>query len=176
MMHSFPTAMNLHELSSLSQADFVRELGSIFEHSPWIPERAWAARPFADVDALHQAMMQVVREAAPDERLALIAAHPELAGKEAAAGTLTQHSTSEQRGAGLDQCSPDELQRLRNLNADYRQRFGFPFVIAVKGRSRYQIMDAIEQRLHNARDDEFDTCLDQIGQIARFRLDALFAA
>jgi 2-oxo-4-hydroxy-4-carboxy-5-ureidoimidazoline decarboxylase len=168
--------MTLHELSSLSRADFSRELGAIFEHSPWIPERAWAARPFADVDALHQAMMRVVQEADPAERLALIAAHPELAGKEAAAGTLTQDSTHEQRGAGLDQCSPEELRRLRDLNAAYRQRFGFPFVIAVKGRSRHQIMDAIEQRLHNGRDTEFDTCLDQIGQIARFRLDARFAS
>src|SRR5690606_36677491 len=100
------------------------------------------------------------------EQLALITAHPELAGKEAAAGTLTSDSTSEQRGAGLDQCSPAELQRLRNLNAAYRARFGFPFVIAVKGRNRYQIMDAIEQRLHNEQGVEFDTCLDQIGQIA----------
>ncbi|MGA0582643.1 MAG: 2-oxo-4-hydroxy-4-carboxy-5-ureidoimidazoline decarboxylase [Castellaniella sp.] len=168
--------MTLHELSSLTQAEFSRELGSIFEHSPWIPERAWAARPFADVDALHRAMMRVVREAGPAEQLALIAAHPELAGKEAAEGTLTNDSTSEQRGAGLDQCSPEELRRLRGLNAAYRQQFGFPFVIAVKGRSRYQIMDAIEQRLRNDRETEFDTCLDQIGQIARFRLDARFAA
>ncbi|WP_276808094.1 2-oxo-4-hydroxy-4-carboxy-5-ureidoimidazoline decarboxylase [Castellaniella defragrans] len=168
--------MTLNELSSLAQAEFSRELGTIFEHSPWIPERAWAARPFADVQALHQAMMRVVREADPAEQLALITAHPELAGKEAAAGTLTSDSTSEQRGAGLDQCSPEELQRLRELNAAYRARFGFPFVIAVKGRSRHQIMDAIEQRLHNERDAEFQTCLDQIGQIARFRLDARFAA
>ncbi|WP_368642780.1 2-oxo-4-hydroxy-4-carboxy-5-ureidoimidazoline decarboxylase [Castellaniella ginsengisoli] len=175
-MHSSHPAMTLHELSSLPQAEFSRELGAIFEHSPWIPARAWAARPFADVDALHQAMMRVVHEADPAEQLALITAHPELAGKEAAEGTLTSDSTSEQRGAGLDQCSAEELQRLRGLNAAYRERFGFPFVIAVKGRSRYQIMDAIEQRLHNERDAEFATCLDQIGQIARFRLDARFAA
>jgi 2-oxo-4-hydroxy-4-carboxy-5-ureidoimidazoline decarboxylase len=167
--------MTLTELSALPQPEFTRELGSIFEHSPWIPQRAWAKRPFADVDALHKAMVQVVRDADPAEQLALITAHPELAGKEAAAGTLTDASTSEQRGAGLDQCSAEELQRLRSLNAAYRERFGFPFVIAVKGRSRYQIMDAIEERLQNDRDVEFATCLDQIGQIARFRLDAQFA-
>ena len=167
--------MTLTELSALSQGQFTQALGAIFEHSPWIPERAWAARPFATVDDLHAAMMQVVREADPAEQLALITAHPELAGKEAAAGTLTDASTSEQRGAGLDQCSPAELARLRELNARYRERFGFPFVIAVKGRSRYQIMDAIEERLHNERDVEFSTCLEQIGQIARFRLDALFS-
>ncbi|CAM5784554.1 2-oxo-4-hydroxy-4-carboxy-5-ureidoimidazoline decarboxylase [Castellaniella caeni] len=168
--------MTLTELSALPQPEFVAELGAIFEHSPWIPERAWAARPFADVDALHQAMMRVVQAAAPAEQLKLITAHPELAGKEAAAGTLTDHSTGEQRGAGLDQCSADELQRLRSLNARYRERFGFPFVIAVKGRNRYQIMDAIEARLLHDHDTEFATCLDQIGQIARFRLDAQFAA
>ncbi|MER1966609.1 2-oxo-4-hydroxy-4-carboxy-5-ureidoimidazoline decarboxylase [Castellaniella sp. GW247-6E4] len=171
---STPT-MTLAELSGLPQAEFTRELGAIFEHSPWIPERAWAARPFATVDELHRAMLNVMLAADPAEQLALIAAHPELAGKEAAAGTLTTASTSEQRGAGLDQCSPDELTRLRSLNARYRERFGFPFVIAVKGRSRYQIMDAIEERLHNGRDAEFAACLGQIGQIARFRLDALLA-
>lgn len=169
------TAMNLTELSALPRSDFSQELGSIFEHSPWIPERAWAARPFADVDSLHQAMLQVVQQASNEEQLNLITAHPELAGKEAVSGTLTQESTGEQRGAGLDQCSPDELKRLQSLNAHYRDRFGFPFVIAVKGRNRYQIMDAIEERLQNDRDTEFAACLDQIGQIARFRLDARFA-
>lgn len=167
--------MTLSELSALQQSEFSQALGAIFEHSPWIPERAWAARPFADIDTLHQAMVRVVQQAAPSEQLALITAHPELAGKEAAAGTLTDASTGEQRGAGLDQCSAEELQRLRALNARYREHFGFPFVIAVKGRNRYQIMDAIEERLHNDRDTEFATCLDQIGQIARFRLDAQFA-
>ena len=170
----FAPAMTLTELSALPQAEFSQALGAIFEHSPWIPERAWALRPFATVEELHRAMLQVVRTADPAERLALIAAHPELAGKEAAAGTLTDASTHEQRGAGLDQCTADELARLRGLNARYRERFGFPFVIAVKGRSRYQIMDAIEERLHNGRDAEFETCLEQIGHIARFRLDALF--
>lgn len=169
-------AMTLSQLSALPRAEFVRELGAIFEHSPWIAERAWAARPFPTVQALHEAMVAVVREASAAEQLALIASHPELAGREAAAGTLTRASTSEQRGAGLDQCSTAELARLRSLNAAYRKNFGFPFVIAVKGRSRYQIMDAIEERLHNDRDDELATCLEQIGQIARFRLDAQIAS
>lgn len=168
--------MTLTELSALSQAEFARTLGSIFEHSAWIPERTWMARPFSTVDALHEAMLAIVRQASPTEQLALINAHPELAGREAAAGTLTDASTHEQRGAGLDQCTPDELSRLRDLNARYRQRFGFPFVIAVKGRSRQQIMDAIDQRLGNTRELEFQTCLEQIGQIARFRLDALLPA
>lgn len=167
--------MTLSELSRLNQADFTQALAAIFEHSPWIPERAWAARPFASIDALHDAMMAVVRAASRDEQLGLIRAHPELAGKEAAAGQLTDASTHEQRGAGLDQCSAPELARLRAANADYRERFGFPFIIAVKGRNRYQIMDEIDARLRNDRETELATSLDQIGQIARFRLAALLA-
>lgn len=165
----------METLSALPREAFVARLEGVFEHSPWIAARAWARRPFASVDALHQAMLDVLDRAGAEEQLALICAHPELAGKEAAAGTLTSASTNEQRGAGLDQCSPDELARLRRLNAAYRERFGFPFVIAVKGLSRYQIMDAAEARLANAREVEFGTCLREIGKIARFRLDVLLA-
>lgn len=167
--------MTLTELSNLSQTEFAQALGAIFEHSPWIPERAWGQRPFASIDALHLAMVQVLVQADPAAQLALIAAHPELAGREAAEGTLTEASTHEQRGAGLDQCTPGELTRLRSLNARYLERFGFPFIIAVKGRSRHQIMDAIEERLHNDKSVEFATSLDQIAQIARFRLEALLS-
>jgi 2-oxo-4-hydroxy-4-carboxy-5-ureidoimidazoline decarboxylase len=117
----------LDELSRLPQDAFVARLEGIFEHSPWIAERAWSAGPFASIDALHAAMCLVVDTAAPAEQLGLICAHPELAGKEAEEGTLTTASTGEQRGAGLDQCSKEELQRLRRLNQDYRARFGFPF-------------------------------------------------
>lgn len=172
---SLDALSSLSTLSSLSQADFAARLGDIFEHSPWIPERAWQRRPFASVDALHAAMVAAVDAASRDEQLGLIQAHPELAGKEAAAGTLTSASTGEQRGAGLDQCSAEELARLRRLNAAYRERFGFPFVIAVKGLSRYQIMDAVEARLNNDAATEFRACLTEIGKIARFRLDALFS-
>ena len=170
-----PTEAALAALSRLPQVDFVARLDGIFEHSPWIAERAWSAGPFHSVDALHAAMTLVVDTASESEQLGLICAHPELAGKEAEAGTLTTASTGEQRGAGLDQCSREELQRLRELNRAYRERFGFPFVIAVKGLSRYQIMDAVEARLANDRATEFRTCLREIGKIARFRLDALFA-
>lgn len=169
------TNIALAEISVLPQADFVARLGDIFEHSPWIPERAWTRRPFASVEALHNAMLDVLNTASVDEQLGLICAHPELAGKEADEGTLTTASTGEQRGAGLDQCSKEELQRLRDLNAAYRQRFGFPFVIAVKGLSRYQIMDAVVARLSNERNIEFHSCLREIAKIARFRLDAMFA-
>ena len=169
------TTTTLETLSATDRDGFVARLADIFEHSPWIPERAWAARPFTSIDALHAAMLAVLDAASDEEKLGLIRAHPELAGKEAAAGTLTTASTGEQRGAGLDQCSAEELARLRRLNAQYRERFGFPFVIAVKGLSRYQIMDAVEARLAHDRAGEFRACLTEIGKIARFRLEALLA-
>lgn len=171
---TYTRPMTLNELSMLPQAEFTQTLDAIFEHSPWIPERAWAARPFASVDALHRAMVDVVHQADPAEQLALIVAHPELAGREAAAGTLTNASANEQRGAGLDQCTTEELARLRSLNAAYIERFGFPFVVAVKGRSRHEIMDVMAERLQYDRDREFAISLDQIAQIARFRLEAQF--
>lgn len=164
--------VNLARLSALEQDAFTRYLADIFEHSPWVAERAWAQRPFRSVDALHQCMVDTVDTASEAEQRALIMAHPELAGKQARAGALTPSSTREQRGAGLDQCSPDELVRLRTLNARYRDKFGVPFIIAVKGRDRYQIMDAMETRLANNADTEFHACLREIAQIARFRLEA----
>ena len=173
-----PTAspsLTLEDLSDMPRAEFTACLGDIFEHSPWIAEQAWEARPFADVQALHSAMLAAVEAAGPQRQLALIAAHPELAGKEAARGTLTHDSTQEQRGAGLDQCSAEELQRLRGLNAAYRERLGFPFVIAVKGLDRYQIMAAMEERLQRDRDTELRACLREIGKIARLRLQARFS-
>jgi len=166
--------LTLTDISSLTQEAFTERLGDIFEHSPWIAREAWHARPFTDIDALHSAMMAVLRAASDDAKMTLITAHPELAGKEATRGTLTAASTHEQRGAGLDQCSAQELARLQALNAGYRARFGFPFVIAVKGLSRHQIMDAIEARMHNSEQAEFEACLQQICKIARFRLATLF--
>lgn len=172
--NSVDSAAAMKSLSALSRAEFLAQLDGIFEHSPWVAERTWSAGPFTSVAALHAAMCLTVDNAAHSEQLALICAHPELAGKEAEAGTLTADSTGEQRGAGLDQCTAEELQRLRTLNKTYRERFGFPFVVAVKGLSRHQIMDQVEGRLANSRDDEFRACLREIGKIARFRLDARF--
>jgi 2-oxo-4-hydroxy-4-carboxy-5-ureidoimidazoline decarboxylase len=164
-------------VESLSRADqdaFVAALGGIFEHSPWVAERAWEARPFASVEALHRAMVGVVERLPRETQVALVRAHPELAGREAAAGTLTADSTGEQQSAGLDRCTPDELARLRDLNARYREKFGFPFVMAVRGRSRHEIMDAMEARLGNDAGTELARCLSEIGRITRVRLDALF--
>jgi 2-oxo-4-hydroxy-4-carboxy-5-ureidoimidazoline decarboxylase len=166
--------IDLAALSGASKDDFVATLGGIFEHSPWIAEHAYAARPFTSIDALHAAMLRVLDAAPADPKLALIRAHPELAGKEAQQGTMTAESVGEQASAGLDRCTPSELARLRDGNRAYRDKFGFPFVMAVKGKSRGEILAALEARLRNARDDEFARCITEIGKIARFRLDALF--
>jgi 2-oxo-4-hydroxy-4-carboxy-5-ureidoimidazoline decarboxylase len=162
--------MTLDQLNAYDQAAFVAALGGIFEHSPWVPERAWAQRPFAGVDALHAAMCRTVADAGLDLQLALIRAHPQLAGKAAIRGELTEASTREQQGAGLDQCSPAEYAQLTALNDTYQQRFGFPFILAVRGHTRQSIIANMAARLDNGRDAEIDEALRQIGRIAGLRL------
>ncbi len=164
---------NLAALSAAPKREFVRALGGIFEHTAWIAERAYERRPFASVDDLHRAMLSALAGAPREAKLALICAHPELAGREAAAGTMTADSVGEQASAGLDRCSAEDLARLRAGNVAYREKFGFPFVMAVKGRSRPEILAALAERIGNTRDAEFARCLDEIGKIARLRLDAL---
>ena len=163
-------AISLAELNAMSQADFTVRLGAIFEHSPWVAERAAAQRPFASVAQLHAAMADAVRAASEDERLRLIRAHPELAGRAAVCGELTDESTREQKGAGLDQCGAAEFERIQDLNRRYNAKFGFPFVIAVKGHDRHSILRQFAQRLNNERDVEADGCIEQIIRIGGFRL------
>ncbi len=167
--------MNLQDLDALDCASFTHALGAIFEHSPWIAERAWDGRPFADADHLMAAMLAVVEVASDDEKIALIRAHPDLAGKAARAGALTEHSTAEQAGAGLDRLSDEEFRRFHRLNDAYKSRFGFPFVIAVHGHTRETILAAFETRLKNDQSAEMAEALRNIGQIARFRLKDLLA-
>ncbi|MCB1560494.1 MAG: 2-oxo-4-hydroxy-4-carboxy-5-ureidoimidazoline decarboxylase [Xanthomonadales bacterium] len=150
--------------------DFTARLADIFEHSPWVAECAAAARPFASVDALHAAMCAAMRNANPDGQLALIRAHPQLAGKAALRGELTESSTSEQSGAGLDQCSPGEFARITEFNDAYQQRFGFPFILAVRGYDRAGIIANMAARVSNAPAVEFDEALRQIERIAALRL------
>ena len=169
------TAPSLAALSIASRDEFVRALGGVFEHTLWIAERTWPARPFASVDELHRAMLNALAAASREAKLALICAHPELAGKEAAAGTMTTDSVGEQASAGLDRCTPDEFARLRAHNQTYRDKFGFPFVMAVKGKSRQEILAALASRIGNTREAEFARCIEEIGRIARLRLDAMFA-
>lgn len=171
----------LQDLNRCDAAAFVDTLRGIYEHSPWIPQRAAAQRPFASAAALKLALQRVVETASTDEQLGLIRAHPELAGKAAIAGTLTQESTSEQAKSGLNLCSAAEYTTLHKLNADYNAKFGFPFILAVKGPdgnglTRQAIIETFTRRLKNQRADEMAECLRQIHRIAELRINDLLKA
>jgi 2-oxo-4-hydroxy-4-carboxy-5-ureidoimidazoline decarboxylase len=163
-------AWRIEELGALDQAGFVAALGDVYEHSPWVAARAFAARPFADRQALAAAMAAVVEAASEAEQLALLRAHPDLAGRAAIAGELTPDSRDEQKGAGLDRLTAAEHARFTRLNSAYRERFGFPFILAVKGADKATILQAFEQRLGNTRDAERAEALRQVHRIAGFRL------
>jgi N-carbamoyl-L-amino-acid hydrolase len=126
-------ALTLDQLNAASDAEAARMLDGLYEHSPWIAQAALVHRPFRSLGHLKQAMANIVREAALDQQLALIRAHPELAGKAMVSKTLTSESTSEQGKAGLTDCTPEEFARIQQLNADYNAKFGFPFILAVRG-------------------------------------------
>jgi 2-oxo-4-hydroxy-4-carboxy-5-ureidoimidazoline decarboxylase len=159
--------------SSLDRTQFVALHGRVYEHSPWIAETAWSAglKPQHDtVEGLHQALAAIVDAAPRARQLALLNAHPDLAGRLAVSGELTAESTSEQASAGLDKCSPDEFRRFTELNEAYKRKFPFPFIMAVKGRSRAEILKAFEHRIHSAEDIEFRTALSEVHKIALIRL------
>ena len=161
------------ELASLNATDrdrFVAVLGRIFEHAPWVAERACAARPFATVADLHTAMLEVVAAAGEADQLALIRGHPELAGRIARAGAMTVESRREQGGLGLDRLSATEFARFERLNAAYRQHFGFPFIVCVRRHTRDSILDQLERRLANSPEAERAAALAEIAHIARLRL------
>ncbi len=164
---------DLQAISAMDRDNFTATLGPVFEHSPWVAGRAWESRPFATPDALHAAMVSAIRAASPEERLALIRAHPDLAGKAARAGAMTAESRGEQGGAGLDRLTEAEFARFDRLNHAYREKFGFPLVIAVRGLDKAQILDAFERRLGNDRAAEMDAAVEQIARIGRMRLDAM---
>jgi 2-oxo-4-hydroxy-4-carboxy-5-ureidoimidazoline decarboxylase len=168
--------LSLADLNRMSTPDFVASLSGIFEHSPWVPERAVPKRPFGSLDSLHGAMVAAMWAASEPEKLVLLRAHPQLAGKEADAGTLTAHSTSEQDSVGLTRLSAEEKARIVTLNAAYLDRHGFPFIIAVKLRSKRQIFEAFEARVSNPRESELTAALSEVGKIARIRLEALLQA
>jgi 2-oxo-4-hydroxy-4-carboxy-5-ureidoimidazoline decarboxylase len=164
----------LSDLNGMDRAAFVAALGGIFEHSPWIADAAYDARPFASVAALHAAMVAVIRAAPKETRLRLLRAHPELAAKSERKAPLTAESRSEQAGAGLDSMDADEGARLSAANRLYRQRFDFPFIIAVRGqRDRAAIIKALEARTANGEAEEIETALNEVAKIAGFRLNDL---
>jgi N-carbamoyl-L-amino-acid hydrolase len=172
------TMTTLSELNSCDVSTFAERLHGIYEHSPWIPQRAAAGRPYASVAALKQALQAEVARASNDEQLGLIRAHPELAGKAAIAGELTAESTNEQARSGLNLCSAEEFATLHKLNADYNAKFGFPFILAVKGPTgngltRQQIIATFTRRSRNQAADEQQECLRQIHRIAEMRINDL---
>lgn len=152
---------------------FIARYGGIYEHSPWVAEQAWGrAREVTDIARLADILAGCVDAADEDSKLALIRAHPDLADRAAIAGGLTAASSEEQASAGLDQCTAEEFARFRSLNRQYKARFGFPFVMAVRGKHRRDILAAFERRLGNDRNAELATAIREIHKIARLRLEA----
>jgi 2-oxo-4-hydroxy-4-carboxy-5-ureidoimidazoline decarboxylase len=184
--------MTLDEVNAKDRSAFIAALGWIFEGSEWVVERAWAKRPFATLDALHDAMTAVVASASSEEQLGLLRAHPELGAvrlkpdttddtPDAGSGRIQADPVSpashrEQTGASLDTLTRDELNRLTALNAAYRDKFGFPFLYAVKGSTKHDIFGALERRLPSTRDIEQAEALRQVYRIARFRLEEVFGS
>jgi 2-oxo-4-hydroxy-4-carboxy-5-ureidoimidazoline decarboxylase len=154
----------------LDEAGFLARYSHLFEHSPWVVQRAYAHRPFKDAAALHGAFMLVLAEASPDDQLALLRAHPELADKVAQAQGLTEDSAREQASAGLDALSAEEFERFHALNRAYRERFGFPFIICVRLHDRAGILAAMQARLGHEPESEFEAALAQVGLIVQLRM------
>ena len=158
----------------MSASSFVAKFGAIYEHSSWVAERAEPhLQQSLAVEDVGRVMADCVDNASTERRLELIRAHPDLAGKAQVAGDLTAESTAEQSSAGLDQCSQAEYEQFQSLNNRYKQKFGFPFVMAVRNSSRQQILEMFERRLQNEYDDEFEAALVEIHKIARLRLEAM---
>ena len=162
--------LTLTDLNRMNRTGFATTLGFAFELSPWVVQRAYDAAPFDSVEALHAATMAVLEAAPEAERLALIRAHPELASKAAIAKTLTAESNAEQASAGLDTLTPEEFERFHALNAAYRTRFGFPFIIAVRLNDKTSILAAMQTRLANDQAAEIAEAIKQIGLISKLRL------
>ena len=167
---------DLVTLNQLPVDDFIRVAGPLFEHSPWIALRAASRRPFASVPDMHAVLVNVVDSATEGEKLALIRAHPDLAGKLAIAGDLTTHSRAEQKSARLDQLTPEQFADITALNERYRKKFEFPFVLCVRDHTQAELFEAFHRRIDHDRSAEMDAALTQIGRIAWHRLLALVAS
>jgi 2-oxo-4-hydroxy-4-carboxy-5-ureidoimidazoline decarboxylase len=165
--------MTRAQLNSLSRAEFVRVVGPVFEHSPWIAEAAWPERPFASVEELHRALCAVVRASGEGKQLALIRAHPNLVGRAALTGTLTPESLREQTSAGLGTLTPEEIAAFQESNAAYREKFGFPLVICARLNNKEAILNGFRVRLSHSREQEIKAALEEISNIAWLRLQDL---
>jgi OHCU decarboxylase len=164
------TPLTLAAINALDCDAFVAALGPLFEGSPWIAAETWPTRPFASRAGLHQALCATMNAAPLERKLALIRAHPDLAGKAAIAGELTPESASEQSSAGLNRLSPEEFATFTRLNQAYGEKFGFPFIICVRENTKDSILASFSSRLQNPRDQEVEIALGEIAKIARLRL------
>ena len=164
-------SFSIEQINGFAQDPFVETVGRVFEHSPWVALRAWYHRPFASLSHLSDCMNTEVAVASSEERLALLCAHPDLGTR----AKVSPSSASEQAGVGLDQLTAVEYSRLLLLNNAYKEKFGFPFLFAVKGSDKFAILEALERRLQSAPEAEFEEALRQVYRIARFRLESVIA-
>ena len=163
--------LSLAAINALDRQRFIERFADIAEHSPWVAEDAEQSRPFANRDAMITAFAQAIDRVPPEQQLTLLRAHPDLAGRAAIAGDLTDDSRKEQSGVGLDQLTPDEFTRFTEHNTRYQQRFGFPFIFAVRGATKDKILTAFEERVTRDQTIEFTTAIEQVRRIIRFRLE-----
>ena len=163
--------LSIKTVNALDAGTFVARFGDVAEHSPWVAEAAFAARPFADREALVEAFAAAVRAASREAQTALLRAHPDLAGRAAVAGDIAEDSRREQAGAGLDRLTASEFARFHDLNTRYRKRFGFPFIFAVKGATKDAILAAFETRIGNDAETERAAALANVERILRFRIE-----
>lgn len=164
--------LTLEQINDMAEPEFVTSLGGIFEHSPWVAEGAYGKRPFGTVQQLHDAMLEVALTAEPDRQLVLLRAHPDLATKL----EVSPLSAAEQQGAGLDRLALEEFRELTELNTAYTAKFGFPFILAVRGKDKEGIISAIRERVGHSVEEERAQALREIGRITRFRLEDLLGA
>lgn len=160
---------SLAEVNKMGQQEFIEKIGWVFEHTPWVAEKAFSSQPFESVKDLHQKMVNIVKEGDKEVQLALINAHPDLGARI----KMTESSVNEQKGAGLDSLTEEEFVNLSTLNKRYLEKFGFPFILAVKGHTKETIYQAMEQRIHHEKEQEFQTALLEIYKIVGFRLEDL---
>jgi 2-oxo-4-hydroxy-4-carboxy-5-ureidoimidazoline decarboxylase len=170
---AFAVEPDWNAINSMDRAAFVEKFGGIFEKSPWVAEKAWDSRPFANIDDLHAKMVAVAKYGSIDQQLFLLRSHPDLAGKEAQAGAMTASSVTEQASAGLNALSKEEMTRISEYNAEYKKKFGFPFMIAVRNHTKEGIFFLFKQRLGNDTATELSVALQQVYNITRLRLDKL---
>ena len=167
---------NHRKSSEMGREDFIAVFGHIYEKSPWIVEQAWdqgLASTEDSPEGLHRTLVAIVEEAGPELQLRLLRAHPDLTGKLGVGGVLTVESRSEQAGAGLDQCTKAEYAEFQSLNQSYTKQFGFPFILAVRGSNRQQVLENFRKRIDSDRDDEFAEALRQVHRIAWLRLQEI---